>query len=147
MSYHDVINFATNRNILSGTCACISILIDLMLSENDKFKVCIRIPFANIIVQCCGLCSPTLPPISCQLLHTCMIFYMIFYYMAKPVLGKSLCSDWFLLGQDFAVRNVSVQPVYFCFGEKPQKLRICNQNSERKTVNIVILHSETTRKS
>ena len=25
--------------------------------------------------------------------------------MAKPVLGKSLCSDWFFLGQDFAVRT------------------------------------------
>ena len=31
-----------------------SILVDLMLSENDKFKVCIRIPFAAIFVQCCG---------------------------------------------------------------------------------------------
>ena len=38
------------------------------------------------------------------------------YYMAHPVLGKSLCSDWFFLGQDFAVRTVSmetVQSVYF----------------------------------
>ena len=25
--------------------------------------------------------------------------------MANPVLGKSLCSDWFSLGQDFAVRT------------------------------------------
>ena len=44
-----------------------------------------------------------------------------FYYMANPVLCKSLCSDWFFLGQDFAVRTVSmetVQPVYFCFGAK-----------------------------
>ena len=42
--------------------------------------------------------------------------------MANPVLGKSLCSDWFSLGQDFAVRTVStetVQPVYFCFEAKP----------------------------
>ena len=42
--------------------------------------------------------------------------------MANPVLGKSLCSDWFFLGQDFAVRTVStemVQSVYFCFGAKP----------------------------
>ena len=29
--------------------------------------------------------------------------------MAKPVLGKSLCSDWFFLGQDFAVRTVSME--------------------------------------
>ena len=41
--------------------------------------------------------------------------------MANPVLGKSLCSDWFFLGQDFAVQTVSmetVQSVYFCFGAK-----------------------------
>ena len=46
----------------------------------------------------------------------------ILYYMANPVLGKSLCPDWFFLGQDFAVRTVSmetVQSVYFCFGAKP----------------------------
>ena len=44
------------------------------------------------------------------------------YYMANPVFGKSPCSDWFFLGQDFAVRTVSVetiQPVYFCFEAKP----------------------------
>ena len=29
----------------------------------------------------------------------------VFYYMANLVLGKSLCSDWFFLGQDFAVRS------------------------------------------
>ena len=28
-----------------------------------------------------------------------------YYYMANPVLGKSLCSDWFFLGQDFAVQS------------------------------------------
>ena len=42
--------------------------------------------------------------------------------MANPVLGKSLCPDWFFLGQDFAVRTVS-------------KFKICNQNSE-KTVKL-----------
>ena len=35
----------------------------------------------------------------------------IYYYMAKPVLGKSLCSDWFFLGQDFAVRTISMETV------------------------------------
>ena len=54
------------------------------------------------------------------LLHRILIQYcmIVHCYMAKPVLGKSLCSDWFFLGQDFAVRTVSmetVQPVYFCF--------------------------------
>ena len=49
-----------------------------------------------------------------------------YYYMANPVLGKSLCSDWFFLGQDFAVRPVSmetVQSAYFCFGAKPAKTK------------------------
>ena len=44
------------------------------------------------------------------------------YYVANPFLGKSLCSDWFFLGQDFAVRTISmetVQSMYFCFGAKP----------------------------
>ena len=42
--------------------------------------------------------------------------------MAKPALGKSLCADWFFLGQDFAVWTVSmdtIQPVYFCLRAKP----------------------------
>ena len=68
--------------------------------------------------------------------------------MAKPVLGKSLCSDWFFLGQDFAVRTVSmetVQPVYFCFGAKAANSKFATK--QRKKLNIVILHSETTRKS
>ena len=74
------------------------------------------------------------------------------YYMADPVLGKSLCSDWFFLGQDFAVRTVSmetVQPVYFCFGAKPanSKFAIKTRKKKKKTVNIVILRSETTRRS
>ena len=72
------------------------------------------------------------------------------YYMAKPVLGESLCSDWFFLGQYFAVRTISmetVQPVYFCFGAIiAGKFKICNKTA-KKTVNIVILHSETTRRS
>ena len=36
--------------------------------------------------------------------------------MAKPVLGKSVRSDWFLLGRDFAVRTVSMKTVE---GSKP----------------------------
>ena len=49
--------------------------------------------------------------------------------MAKPVLGKSVFSDWFFLGQD---RTVFMKAVYFCFGKKAGKLKICNQNSEKK---------------
>ena len=55
--------------------------------------------------------------------------------MAKPVLGKSLCSDWFFLGQDFAVRTISmetVQPVYFCFGAISRQIQNLQQNSEKK---------------
>ena len=50
--------------------------------------------------------------------------------MAKPVLVKSVCSDWFFLGQD---RTVFMEAVYFCFGKKAGKLKICNQNSEKQT--------------
>ena len=55
------------------------------------------------------------------------------YYMANPVLGKSLCSDWFFLGQDFAVWTVSmetVQPVYFCFGAKPVNLKFATKTAK-----------------
>ena len=31
---------------------------------------------------------------------------VVYYYMANPVLGKSPCSDWFFLGQDFADQKV-----------------------------------------
>ena len=57
-----------------------------------------------------------------------------YYYMANPVLGKSLCSDWFFLGQDFAVRTVStemVQPVYFCFGAKPANSKFATKTAKK----------------
>ena len=43
-----------------------------------------------------------------------------FYDMANPVLGKSLCSDWFFLGQDFAV-----------WTSEAGKFKICNQNGKK----------------
>ena len=55
--------------------------------------------------------------------------------MANPVLGKSLRSDWFFLGQDFAVRIVStetVQPVYFCFGAKPANSKFATKTAKKK---------------
>ena len=58
-----------------------------------------------------------------------------YYYMANPVLGKSLCSDWFFLSQDFAVRTVSmetVQPVYFCFGPKPANSKFATKTAKKK---------------
>ena len=69
--------------------------------------------------------------------------------MAKPVLGKSVRSDWFLLGRDFAVRTVSmetVQDVYFCFGAKPANSKFTTKTA-KKNVDIVIFHRKTTRKS
>ena len=69
--------------------------------------------------------------------------------MAKPVLGKSVRSDWFLLGLDFAIPTVSmetVQDVYFCFGATPANSKFATKTA-KKNVDIVILHSKTTRKS
>jgi len=60
---------------------------------------------------------------------------LILYNMAIPVLGKSLRSDWFFLGQDFAVRTVSmetVQPVYFCFGAKPANAKFATKSAGKK---------------
>ena len=69
--------------------------------------------------------------------------------MANPVLGKSLCCDWFFLGQDFAVRTISmetVQSVYFCFGAKPANSTFATK-AAKKSVKTVILHTETTSRS
>ena len=53
--------------------------------------------------------------------------------MANPILGKSLYSDWFFLGQDFAVRTVSmetVQSLYFCFGAKPANSKFATKTED-----------------
>ena len=55
--------------------------------------------------------------------------------MANPVFGKSLCSDWFFLGQDFTVRTVSmetVQSVYFCFEAKPANSKFAAKTAKKK---------------
>ena len=47
---------------------------------------------------------------------------------------QSLCSDWFFLGQDFAVRTVcmeTVQPGVFLFWTEAGEFKIWNQNSEK----------------
>ena len=57
------------------------------------------------------------------------------YYMAKPVLGKSVRSDWFLLGRDFARRTVSMETVqerYFCFGVKPATSKFAITTAKKK---------------
>ena len=69
--------------------------------------------------------------------------------MANPVLGKSLCPDWLFLGQDFAIRTVSMETVhspYFCFGVRPAKSKFATKSAKKKRVNS-ILHIETIRRS
>ena len=63
-----------------------------------------------------------------------MTFIIIFYYMANPVLGKSLRSDWFFLGQDFAVRPVSmetVQSAYFYLGARPANSKFATKTAKK----------------
>ena len=51
--------------------------------------------------------------------------------MAKPVLGKSVRSDWFFLRRDFVVQTIAMETVeamYFCFGAK-----LANSNFATKT--------------
>ena len=55
--------------------------------------------------------------------------------MADPVFGKSMCSDWFFLGQDFAVQTISmktVQPLYFSFGAKPANSKFATDSEKEK---------------
>ena len=60
--------------------------------------------------------------------------------MANPGLGKSLCSDWFFLGQDFAVRTVSMETVYFCLGAKPANSTFATKTAEKKCENCHSSH-------
>lgn len=53
------------------------------------------------------------------------------YYMAKPVLNKSVHSYWFFLGRDFAVQTNGLNCV-FLFWSKAGKFKIWNQNSKKK---------------
>ena len=62
------------------------------------------------------------------------------YYMANPVLGKSLCSDWFFLGQDFA------NPCIFVL-DRSRQIQHLQPRQPKKSVKIVILHIETTSRS
>ena len=52
-----------------------------------------------------------------------------YYYMANPVLGKSLYSHWFFLGQ---VSMETVQSVYFCFGAKPANSKLATKTAKKK---------------
>ena len=55
--------------------------------------------------------------------------------MENQVSGKSPYSDWFVLGQDFAVQTVSmetVQRVYFCFGAKPANSKFATKTAKKK---------------
>ena len=70
---------------------------------------------------------------------------VVYYYMASPVLGKSPCSDWFFLAQDFAVRS---NPCIFVLerGRQIQHLQP-KQRKKKSPLNVVILNIETTRRS
>ena len=60
---------------------------------------------------------------------------MQYYYMANPVLSKSLCSDCFFLCQDFAVHTISmetVQSVYFRFGAKLENSKFATKTAKKK---------------
>ena len=69
-----------------------------------------------------------------QLLNsTPKLIYFIIWQTQS--LCKSLCSDWFFLGQDFAVRTVSVetvQSVYFCFEAKPANSKFETKTAKKK---------------
>ena len=56
--------------------------------------------------------------------------------MARKSLGKSEHSDWFFLGQDFAIQTISMEMVislaFFLF-LKAGKIKICSENYENKT--------------
>ena len=57
------------------------------------------------------------------------------YSMANPVFGKSLCSDWFFLGLDFAVRTVSMETVqflYFCLKARPANSKFATKTAKKK---------------
>ena len=69
------------------------------------------------------------------------------YYIAKPVLGKSQRSDWFFRGRDLAVRTISVSKPCIFVLEQSRQIHNLQPKQRKKTVNIVILHSETTRRS
>ena len=65
------------------------------------------------------------------------------HYMANPVLGKSLCSDWFFLSQDFAVRTITmeaVQSVYFCFRAKLANSEFATKTAKKKCDNCHSSH-------
>ena len=54
--------------------------------------------------------------------------------MAKPVWGKSVHFDWFLLCRDFAVRTVSmdtVEAVYFYFEAKPASSKFATKTAKK----------------
>ena len=65
------------------------------------------------------------------------------YYMANPVLGKSLCSDWFFLGQDFAVRTGKrSNPCIFALEQSRQ---IQNLQPKQRKKNCELLSSFTAK--
>ena len=117
----DKLNFT---NLVSNICIRASQKVEVLLRLRNL------IPYnAKLIIY-----ESSMLPLLIYI-HFCrLIVYTFLYYMANPVLGKSLCSDWFFLGQDFAVRTVStetVQPVYFCFGAKPANSKFATKTAKK----------------
>ena len=52
--------------------------------------------------------------------------------MAKPVLGKSVCSDWFFLGQD---RTVFTKPCIFVLEKKPANSKFGTKTAKKNCEN------------
>jgi len=67
-----------------------------------------------------------------------------YYYMANPILGKSLCSDWFFLSQDFAARTISIKqssPCIFVLEQiKPANSKFATKTAKRKCENCHSSH-------
>ena len=59
--------------------------------------------------------------------------------MANPALGKSLCSDWFFLGQDFTVRTVSVKTSDPCIFVLERSRQIQNLQPKQRKKKLWIL--------
>ena len=59
----------------------------------------------------------------------------IYLLYGKPSRRQTLCSAWFFLGQDFAVRTISMEPVqsvYFCFGAKMANSKFATKTAKKK---------------
>ena len=74
--------------------------------------------------------------------HQFELLININYYMARWSWGKSVHSDWFFLGRDFAIRTITMEMVissdiFFCF-RKLANSSFATKTTARKHVNALI---------